>query len=70
MPISPTHGSRRGLHACAFNLAQGKLLCGRLNAVSVPHVDTWILEHEEVAQADPPGRLLVVDSFAQLKEHF
>lgn len=45
-------------------------LAAGLNAVFVPHGCTWILEHEEVAQADPPGRLLVVDSFAQLKEHF
>jgi len=41
-----------------------------INAVFVPHGNTWILEHEEVATAVPPCRLLVVDSFAQLRVHF
>jgi putative hydrolase of the HAD superfamily len=45
-------------------------LAAGLNAVFVPHGQTWILEHEEVAQADPPTRLLVVETFAELKEHF
>ena len=45
-------------------------LAAGLNAVFVPHGNTWILEHEEVAQADPPTRLLVVETFAGLKEHF
>jgi putative hydrolase of the HAD superfamily len=45
-------------------------LAAGLNAVFVPHGDTWILEHEEVAQAKPPNRLLIVETFAGLKQHF
>jgi putative hydrolase of the HAD superfamily len=45
-------------------------LAAGLNAVFVPHGQTWILEHEEVAQAQPPMRLVVVETFAGLKEHF
>ena len=45
------------------------LACG-LNAVFVPHGDTWILEHEEVNAAPPPRRLLIVGRFAELREHF
>jgi putative hydrolase of the HAD superfamily len=41
-----------------------------LNAVFVPHDDTWVLEHEEVAQPQPPSRLLIVNGFAELLEHF
>jgi putative hydrolase of the HAD superfamily len=45
-------------------------LAAGLNAVFVPHGDTWVLEHEDLAPAEPPSRLLVVDRFAHLKEHF
>ena len=45
-------------------------LAAGLNAVFVPHGNTWILEHEELAAAQPPSRLLVVESFAGLTEHF
>ena len=45
-------------------------LAAGLNAVFVPHDNTWILEHEEVAQAVLPQRLLVVEDFAGLKQHF
>jgi putative hydrolase of the HAD superfamily len=45
-------------------------LAAGLNAVFIPHGNTWILEHEEVAEARPPQRLVTVRSFAQLKEHF
>ena len=41
-----------------------------LNAVFVPHGNTWILEHEEVAAAQPPSRLLVVERFSELQELF
>ena len=41
-----------------------------LNAVFVPHNDTWILEHEQLATAEPPSRLLVLNAFAELTEHF
>ena len=45
-------------------------LVAGLNAVFVPHGKTWILEHEEVAEARPPQRLITVARFADLKEHF
>jgi len=45
-------------------------LAAGINAVFVPHGNTWILEHEEVAEAQAPSRLLVVESFAGLREHF
>jgi putative hydrolase of the HAD superfamily len=45
-------------------------LAAGLNAVFVPHGNTWVLEHEEVAQVQPPNRLLIVESFAGLKQHF
>jgi putative hydrolase of the HAD superfamily len=41
-----------------------------LNAVFVPHGNTWILEHEEVAPVQPPSRLLVVERFSELRQHF
>ena len=41
-----------------------------LNAVFVPHGNTWILEHDEVIQPDPPSRLLVVENFAAMRDHF
>jgi putative hydrolase of the HAD superfamily len=45
-------------------------LAAGLNAVFVPHHLTWVLEHEEVDEAQPPCQLLVVDTFAGLKDHF
>jgi putative hydrolase of the HAD superfamily len=45
-------------------------LAARLNAVFLPHGDTWILEHEELAPAEPPQRLLILESFDELKKHF
>jgi putative hydrolase of the HAD superfamily len=45
-------------------------LAAGLNAVFVPHGQTWILEHEEVAQAQSPTRLLIVETFAGLRKHF
>ena len=41
-----------------------------MNAVFVPHGATWVLEHEDVAEAQPPARLLVVEKFSELQEHF
>ncbi|HEU5337283.1 MAG TPA: HAD family hydrolase, partial [Terriglobales bacterium] len=38
-------------------------LSAGLNAVFVPHGNTWILEHEELAQAELPSRLLLVERF-------
>ena len=45
-------------------------LSAGLNAVFVPHGNTWILEHDEVAEPTPPSRLLTVERFGQLREHF
>ena len=45
-------------------------LAAGLNAVLVPHGDTWILEHEEVNPAPPQQKLLIVGRFAELREHF
>jgi len=41
-----------------------------LNAVFVPHDETWVLEHEELADPEPPSRLLVVTGFSELAQHF
>jgi putative hydrolase of the HAD superfamily len=45
-------------------------LAAGLHAVFVPHDNTWILEHEELSAAPPLQRLLVVDSFADLRNYF
>ncbi len=45
-------------------------LAAGLNAVFVPHGNTWILEHEELTSAPPNQQLLVVEQFAALREHF
>jgi putative hydrolase of the HAD superfamily len=39
------------------------------NAVFVPHDNTWVLEHEEVSAAEN-SRLLVLQNFVELHEHF
>ena len=45
-------------------------LAAGINAVFVPHDDTWVLEHEELAEARPPTQLLVLNNFAELSAHF
>jgi putative hydrolase of the HAD superfamily len=45
-------------------------LAAGLHAVFVPHDNTWILEHEELSAAPLLQRLLVVDSFADLRNYF
>ncbi len=46
-------------------------LAAGLNAVFVPHAQTWVLEHEEVLAPDnASGRLLTVDAFSDLRQHF
>ena len=45
-------------------------LAAGLHAVFVPHNDTWILEHEELAAAPAAQRLLVLGKFGELREHF
>jgi putative hydrolase of the HAD superfamily len=69
--------AKRGLDgACTWMIGNSPksdinpALAAGLNAVLVPHGDTWILEHEEVAPAQPPSRLLIVESFEQLRNHF
>ncbi|MBZ5583562.1 MAG: HAD family hydrolase [Acidobacteriia bacterium] len=39
-----------------------------LNAVFVPHAHTWVLEKQEIRRGK--GTLLVLERFADLKEHF
>jgi putative hydrolase of the HAD superfamily len=43
-------------------------LAAGLNAVYVPHEQTWSLEHDDLA--DGPGQLLVLDRFIELLTHF
>jgi putative hydrolase of the HAD superfamily len=45
-------------------------LSAGINAVFVPHGNTWIVEHDDVAEPTPPSRLLVVETFSGLREHF
>jgi putative hydrolase of the HAD superfamily len=45
-------------------------LAAGLNAVFVPHDNTWVLEHEELAPAPADARLLVLEKFPELREHF
>jgi len=45
-------------------------LAAGLNAVFVPHDQTWILEHEEICDPGGPGRLLTLTRFADLRSHF
>jgi putative hydrolase of the HAD superfamily len=39
-----------------------------LNAVFVPHANTWQLEHAEIESGN--GRLLILSSFRDLRSHF
>src|SRR6202795_3827925 len=45
-------------------------LDGRLHAVFIPHGNTWLLEHEDLASAPTRQRLLVVERFGDLKAYF
>jgi putative hydrolase of the HAD superfamily len=45
-------------------------LSAGLNAVFVPHGNTWILEHDQVAEPQSPSRLIVVENFRALRNHF
>jgi putative hydrolase of the HAD superfamily len=45
-------------------------LAAGIHAVYVHHPNTWVLEHDELAQPVPPQRLLQLDCFASLAEHF
>ena len=44
-------------------------LAAGLNAVFVPHPQTWVLEHQEIQPAGT-GRLVTVTRFAELREYF
>jgi len=41
-----------------------------LNAIFVPHDNTWILEHEEVCTETGACKLLQLESFRDLQQHF
>jgi putative hydrolase of the HAD superfamily len=45
-------------------------LAAGFNAVFLPHPRTWILEHEELAQPAAPAKLIVLEHFGELSEHF
>jgi putative hydrolase of the HAD superfamily len=45
-------------------------LSAGLNAVFVPHGNTWVLEHDQVAEPKSPARLIVVENFRALRNHF
>lgn len=45
-------------------------LSAGINAVFVPHGNTWVLEHDELAEPVPPSRLITVENFAKLREYF
>jgi len=45
-------------------------LAAGINAVFVPHDNTWILEHEEVTRETGGRLLLQVERFSGLREHF
>jgi putative hydrolase of the HAD superfamily len=41
-----------------------------INAVFVPHDNTWVLEHETVNVAPPGVQMLQLERFSDLKTHF
>jgi putative hydrolase of the HAD superfamily len=45
-------------------------LSAGLHAVFIPHDQTWVLEHEDLESAPAKQRLLVVERFSDLREHF
>ncbi len=45
-------------------------LAAGLHAVFISHDKTWILEHEELASAPPAQKLIVLNGFAELRQHF
>jgi len=45
-------------------------LAAGINAAFVPHDQTWILEHEEIVSNGAPGKLLLLENFPQLRQHF
>ena len=45
-------------------------LSAGLNAIFIPHADTWILEHEEIDPSLGKGHLLELRNFGELRSHF
>ena len=45
-------------------------LAAGINAVLVPHDNTWVLEHESVSEVPGGLRLLQVEKFADLRKYF
>ena len=45
-------------------------LAAGLNAALVPHDQTWILEHEEIATPPDDRKLLMLERFADLQKYF
>jgi putative hydrolase of the HAD superfamily len=45
-------------------------LAAGFNAVFLPHPRTWILEHEELAEPAAPAKLIILEHFGELSEHF
>jgi putative hydrolase of the HAD superfamily len=45
-------------------------LAAGLNAIFIPHAQTWVLEHEEIERSLGTGTLLELESFGKLREHF
>ena len=45
-------------------------LAAGLNAVFVPHENTWVLEHEEVEPPEDAKRLIKISRFEELLKHF
>ncbi|HBY64228.1 MAG TPA: hydrolase [Solibacterales bacterium] len=44
-------------------------LAAGINAILVPHAHTWMLEHQEIRDGHG-GRLLIVERFTDLRDHF
>ncbi len=45
-------------------------LAAGINAVFLPHGNTWVLEHEALSAAPESLRLIVLESFTSLREYF
>jgi putative hydrolase of the HAD superfamily len=45
-------------------------LAAGLNAIFIPHAQTWVLEHEEIDYSLANGKLLEIEHFGKLKDHF
>jgi putative hydrolase of the HAD superfamily len=45
-------------------------LAAGLNAIFIPHAQTWVLEHEEIDYTLATGKLLELEDFGKLSEQF